>query len=71
MSNCPDCGRENFTIPAGHTAPCGRRVGYGDSPGVIYPHEDQWRERMLMKERCKPKVIENAQQEVIANEQTD
>lgn len=52
-TRCPDCGRENLTPPAGHVAPCGRRVGYGDAPGVIYPHDSQWRERMLAVNTCR------------------
>lgn len=53
MSKCPDCGRENVSEPCGYVAMCGRRVEYNDSPGITYPHNDQWRERMLMAQACK------------------
>jgi hypothetical protein len=53
MSKCPACGRENVNDPEGYEAICGKRVTWNDGPGVLYPHPDQWRERMAMAERCR------------------
>lgn len=53
MSKCPMCGRENVTEPAGHEAPCGRRVQYNDAPGVLYSQPNQWRERMAIANACR------------------
>jgi hypothetical protein len=53
MSKCPDCGRENVLEPAGYEALCGRRVTNNDAPAVLYQAPEQWRERMLMAERCR------------------
>jgi hypothetical protein len=53
MSKCPNCGRENVALHEGYEAVCGRRVTWNDSPGVLYPAESQWRERMIMAARCK------------------
>lgn len=62
MSKCPDCGRENYSSPAGYVALCGRRVEWNDSPGIVYPHKDQWRERMMMAEICRRAALANEQQ---------
>lgn len=32
---------------------CGRFVNYNDAPGVLFPHPDQWRERMYLAQICK------------------
>ncbi len=53
MSKCPNCGRENVSASAGEPALCGRLVTMNDSPGVLYPHPDQWRERMSLAQICK------------------
>lgn len=50
---CPVCGRENFLAPAGYEAACGRRVGWGDAPGVLFPNPEEWRERVGMARACK------------------
>jgi hypothetical protein len=53
MSQCPECGRINYVEPAGYIALCGRRVSYADAPGVLYPNESQWKDRMEMLAKCK------------------
>lgn len=62
MTTCPDCGRENLQEPAGHVAPCGRRVGWNDAPGVLYPHPDQWRDRMRIAQACRISVFSSTEQ---------
>jgi hypothetical protein len=55
---CPVCGRINVLEPAGHEALCGRRVTWADAPGILYPAQEQWRERMLLVAKCRRGAME-------------